>query len=324
MYRTLIRMDSPAVLTPPRSSQLHLIPKWAVSRDASTRAADAAFAAGSALAALDNLVRSEPPWAGCWRARQALSCAAATVKWMGRTEDEAAVRDAVLLSAPGDDSGPAGRVFLAFKMLAQRSAPITTPRLREVADLLSLKWDAALADMPGLVDEALQSGRAAPFVCAEVARSVCVARPDAEALAWGLADAALAQLLGWSQPVPMLIAERSGAAFRHAEGRGRLRPADDGFDRAVCLALVQGTRAALHRASEIGRHADQLLAVAPKLRTKGADKVTQQLLTNDAVSVARTDGDLSRWASRRLFERLKAFGAVRELSGRSSFKIYGL
>lgn len=317
-------MDSRAILASAPAPQLHLVPTWAMSRGASTRDADAAFAAGSALTTLDNLVRSEPPWAGCWRARQALSCAAAAVKWMGRSEDEIALRDAVLLIAPGDAPGPAGRVFLAVQKLAARSAPITTPRLREVADLLALKWDAALADVPGLIDEALQSGRATPFVCADVVRVICVTRPDAEVLAWGLADVVLAQLLGWPHPVPILMAERSGAGFRTGEGRGRLRPSDDGFERAVCLALVRGTDTALRRAGEIGRRADQLLAAAPKLRTKGADKVIRQLLDNDAVSVARTDSDLSRWASRRLFDRLEGFGAVRELSGRTSFKLYGL
>jgi hypothetical protein len=293
-------------------------------RAASSREADAAFAAGSALTELDNLVRSEPPWAGCWRARQALSYSTSALKWMGRSEDEMAVRDTILLTAPGDDPGPAGRVFWAIQKLAARSAPITTARLREVADLMALKWDAALADVPGLIDEALQSGRAAPFVCAEVVRIICAARPDAEAVAWGLADAALAQMLGWSHPVPMLMAERFGAAFRKGEGKGRLRPADEGFDRAVCLALVSGVGMALRRAGEIGRRAEQLLAVAPKLRTKGADAVIAQLLNTDAVSAVRADGDLSRWASRRLFERLESFGAVRELSARSQFKLYGL
>jgi hypothetical protein len=196
-----------------------------MSRAVSICEADAAFAAGSALAALDNLVRSEPVWAGCWRVRQALRCAAAAVKWAGRTEDEAAIRDAVLLTAPGDDPGPAGRAVLAFQMLAARSAPINTSLAREVAELLSLKWDAGLADVPGQIDQALQSGRAAPFVCADIVRTVCTARSDAEALAWGLADVMLAQLLGWSHPVPMLMAERSGAAFRKPEGRpARLLP----------------------------------------------------------------------------------------------------
>ncbi|MFX8696481.1 DUF1403 family protein, partial [Acinetobacter baumannii] len=79
---------------------------------------------------------------------------------------------------------------------------------------------------------------------------------------------------------------------RKGEGRGRIRPTDDGFDPAVCLALVRGVDTALRRAGEIGRRADQLLTVAPKLRTKGADKVIRQLMDNDAVSAARTGGDL--------------------------------
>ncbi len=317
-------MESRTTAASIASSQPLLIPKWVTVRSASTREADAAFAAGSALATLDNLVRSEPPWAGCWRARQALSSAVASVKGMGRSEDEIAIRDAVLLTLPGDDPGPAGKVFLAFQKFAARSGPITSELLRELADLMGLKWDAALADVPGRVDELQESGRAAPFVVAQVVRVVCVARADAEVLAWGLADRVLAQMLGWSHPMPMLMAERSGVGFRTTGGRGRLRPADDGFDRAVCLALVSGAGAALRRAGEIGRRAEQLLAVAPKLRTKGADKVIRQLLDNDAVCVARTDGDLSRWASRRLFERVESLGAVRELSGRSQFKIYGL
>jgi hypothetical protein len=42
--------------------------------------ADAAFAAGIALKSLDDLVRTDPVWAGCWRSRQALKCAAAAVR----------------------------------------------------------------------------------------------------------------------------------------------------------------------------------------------------------------------------------------------------
>jgi hypothetical protein len=69
-----------------------------------------------------------------------------------------------------------------------------------------------------------------------------------------------------------------------------------------------------------------LLAVAPKLRAKGAARAIALVLSDDAVSPARaaTMSGLSDRAARRLFERLVALGAVRELSGRANFRLYGL
>ncbi|WP_363324527.1 DUF1403 family protein, partial [uncultured Roseibium sp.] len=71
---------------------------------------DAAFATGITLKSLDDLVRSVP----AWRARQALQFAAVTVRLTGRTEEPSALRDAVLLTASGDDPGPAGRTFFGL------------------------------------------------------------------------------------------------------------------------------------------------------------------------------------------------------------------
>ncbi|WP_109671989.1 DUF1403 family protein [Mesorhizobium loti] len=315
----MIRLDpatSPAL--PPA------VPVWALAVGAPSDA-DAAFQAGAALAALDTLARAQASWAGAWRQRLALRCATASMRLAGRAEDEAALRDAWHLRPAGADPGPAGSIFGAWRQLAGQPPAATPDRLDKILDQLGLHWDVeALSALCEHIDELARSGRPAPFAAAAIAAHVVAMRPDAELLGWWLADLVLAQGLRWPRPLPLLMAQAFGPAFRGEAGGKRIRPGDKNFERAVCIALVAAAADACRLAAELSRRAKRLIAIAPKLRAKGAGDVIFLLLNEDAVSGSLTTKNLSRFASRRLFDRLQQLDAVRELSGRTTFRLFAL
>jgi hypothetical protein len=70
------------------------------------------------------------------------------VRLMGRNEDEHALRDAVLLTAAGDDPGPAGKVFLAMQKVSGRTGWISTPFVKELAELWP-SWDEQPCEIAG-------------------------------------------------------------------------------------------------------------------------------------------------------------------------------
>jgi hypothetical protein len=147
-------------------------------------------------------------------------------------------------------------------------------------------------------------------------------RPGAEALALYCADAALAKSLDWPVPVPLLAAE---VLSRRAAGEGRRpKPGEAGWTKAVALAYARAALSALDLAQDLARRASRLMDVAPKLRAKGKGRALAALLADDAVSAAAPLPGLSDRARRRLFERLVALGAARELTGRPTFRLYGL
>jgi hypothetical protein len=208
------------------------MPGWALPRSRDVTESDAAFATGIALKSLDDFVRSELPWFGCWRDRLALKSAAVAARMVGRSEEEDAIRDAVLLTAVGDDPGPAGKLFLATRMLTRRSGLVTTSFVKEIADLFALRWDDGLASIPDIVDSAIQSGRAVPFVVADLLTTVFAVRPDAEVMALGVAEDVLAEKLKWPKPVLLLLPQRFGPAFRTIGGRGRVRPGEPTYPKS--------------------------------------------------------------------------------------------
>jgi len=152
-----------------------------------------------------------PPLAGIWRNRLALTAAAAAgVRLIGRREDEAALRDALALRRPADDPGPAGRALVAWRALSERSDPLSAERVGGVAAGFGLAIEDALPGIVAAARELAASDRPGVLAAAETARRVAALRPDAELLAFWLADAALADRLRWSGlqalSVPLLAA----------------------------------------------------------------------------------------------------------------------
>ena len=233
---------------------------------------------------------------------------------------ETALRDAWHLRPLGGDPGPAGRIVDAWRRLAERRPNLDEAGLRAVAELLGVAWSAEFAAIPARID-ALGSAPS-PFAAAAIVAQLDAARPDAELLAWWLADLALARQLRWPAPVPLLIAQIHSDAFRAANRRGRIAPG--GRNSSGRFAFGGGGGRSLPR-SRVYRPAGGATAVAaPKLRAKGAGEAIKLLLDDDAVSGSLTTPNLSRWGSRRLFERLATLEAARELTGRATFRLYAL
>ena len=254
---------------------------------------DVAIAAGAAIGALDAVVRRQERWAGAWRQRLALSAAAVTAKQAGRVEDEGQLRDAILLTRPGDDFGPAGRMFLGWRRLASTPAEklLTEPIIGAVLDDLGLaRDDEAVGD---LADELRQLGAGAgtvemltgTFIAAE---RHGFARPVG---AW-LVDALLAQRLDWVRAVPLLGAEAAlstSARQRRSAASSVATSIETDPEHAKSLLAAQARAAlrAIDLSAELGRRADRLLAVAPKLRARAADAVVATVATGTAARPPR-------------------------------------
>lgn len=274
---------------------------------------------------LDNLVRQDSPWAGAWRQRLALQAAAAAVNLTGRREDESALRDTHYLRGAGDDPGPAGHILLAWRRLASRTTSCDEEIVRPVAEQhFGLRWDDVLGEVVANAADILLSSRPAPVLAAEIAAAVYRARPDAELLGFWLADMLLAQKFRWPIPVPLLMGQASSPIFKSGENRKRIRPGGEGWGRAVFLAYATAAAEACDLGIELAQRAATLTTVAPKLRAKGSGDVIKLLLSDDAVTGSWSSPKLSARGARRLFDRLEKLGAVRELSGRPTFRLYGV
>ena len=277
------------------------MPAWVPSARAETLE-DVAFLSGAALSHLHLVLRREEVPQALLRDRLALRAAEACVGFSGRPERAGELRDTAHLLRPGDLPGPAGETYLAWRRAVERSISIKS-------------LDRALsASARGQIATWLDSGKGSPVTrAAMVLEAVLTEAPRADVAALVLADAALAQALGWDHLVPLLAAGLK---------RGDLRKQGDDLRLACHRALIFSAIEAVRQAADLARRAAHLKAVAPKLRAKGAGDAVEMFLTRDAVAPSVLP--LPDRAARRLCDRLVDLGAVRELTGRDTFRLYGV
>jgi hypothetical protein len=300
------------------------VPAWA---RASGRAGEPLFFAGASLALLDACLRRDPPCAGALRQRLALTSAAASAKILRLNADTAALRD--LRFAITAEPLPAAKLFQLWRELAAQPPSLDARRLAAVAGLLDLSVaaPAALAESLSEISRAGDPVSAA----AKAAATVFAALPDAptadaEILALWAFDSALALRLRWPRLVPLIATRILDPNMRSNGGGRRPRPGETGWDTTAATAIALSAASALDLAADLSRRSEVLLAVAPKLRAKPAQRIVDLLLSQDCVAPAEAarQAPMTDRAARRLFDRLLALGAVREFSGRPTFRLYGL
>ena len=301
------------------------IPAWA---RASGRAGegDPLFFAGASLALLDAFLRRDPPCGGALRQQLALMSAAASAKIIRLNADEGALRD--LRFAVGDDLTPAAKLLRLWRNLATRPPSLDPDRLAAAAARLDLAVDpnglaSSLKACAGQGDPVSAASTAAaamfsPFRDAPAA--------EAEILALCAFDLVLATRLRWARPLPLIAMKILDPALRSDRGGRRTRPNEPAWSKTAAGAITLAAAAALDLAAGLSRRAEVLIAVAPKLRAKRGSKVVDLLLAEDCVSPAQAarQAPMTDRAARRLFDRLVTLGAVRELTGRPAFRLYGL
>lgn len=247
--------------------------------------ADAHFRAGAVFLALDGLVRAAPAFLGAFRQRLALEAAIAGARLLRTGTDAEALRDALHLTRTGEEPGLASRLH----RLLMRAVETPTRLASRTLDALP---DRAGAD---------------------------------EMRALLMADVAQAERLGWPALLPLhLLAAHDPALKRGDEGK-RLRLLEAGGQAMRPVALARAGLAAHRLALDLGSRADRLTEAAGRLRTREAEAGLALILGADCVAPWRMAEAMgSDRAARRFCESLAAKGALRLLTPRATFRLYGL
>ena len=286
-----------------------MLPNWVTSARKDDPEA-LAVQAGAALSHLCLVLKYDTVPVDLLRARLALTAAESCVGHMGRPERRADLRDALGFLHPGDQPGPAGDVYMAWRRAVER--PISLGALERAlphmpADQIAHRWSEV-----GKNRERLQNPVAS---AALFFRSVQLDHPREVSAALIFADVSIALAMGWTHMLPLL-----SLGLKRID----MRKDDEDFRRASYRAVVAGTIEVVRDAATLSGRAARLMKVAPKLRARGADEAVRVFLTQDAVAATDLNMLRSERSARRFCDRLVELEAVRELTGRDTFRLYGL
>ncbi|WP_435705891.1 DUF1403 family protein [Yoonia sp.] len=301
------------------------LPAWVTSGRAETLET-VAFRSGAALLAFDQLLTS--PAQGVplklLANRLALIAATGTSKLEGRLAREVDIRDAHHLTPHGEARGPDGDLLAFWRDVA---------RLR----LTGRDWHDGLQDLvgPAFADEVvgwIDAGAAhtkshGPLAgCVSVLRAVLEADDRAERIACLLSDLVLARGLSWTMVLPISAQGLSKAMLRDLVAEGQ------GVELAVQQRILESLEGTIRLACDLASRAAALRAAAPKLRAKGSKAAVDLFLSEDAIGpstmlspmIQGTTIPMTDRAARRFCDRLVELGVARELTGRSTFRLYGI
>lgn len=312
----------------PSQTQLSqpFLPGWVMTTSAPETLVEASFQSGAALSLLHMTLsdaNAQVP-TELLRQRLALKASVNCLKIEGRLQTEAEIRDAYYLTEAGSARGPAGDMLALWKdalSISLRHAGW----MDRVATLLPEYLVEQMADW----FEKSELGRCPVTRASIMIAAVLEEHPREEANALILGDIVLARSLGLGQLLLLL-----GVSFRRTDinflavdrGRGA------SFDISVHHAVANAARDNVRLAHELARRALVIKEIAPKLRSKGSDAAVNLFLSEDAISASSmlspkikgTNISMTDRSARRLCDRLTDLGAVKELTGRSTFRLYGV
>jgi len=264
------------------------------------------------------------------RNRLALKAAKNCLKIERRFSNEGEIRDGFLLAERGECNtreqamGPSGFMYAQWRDHVQRplggeayftnfigTIPLhTRPAMEKIM----------MADQP----------EASPVKTATRAvQNVLSVLPLEERVALQWADIMLSRALGWKRMLPLVSCGLSGRQLR------RFAEQDAKTDNLLIIAhtaIARSARDTIRLCHDLARRAAKLRAVAPRLRAKGSDAAVNLFLSADALSPSALTASpllgsrvaMTPRAARRFCDRLVELGVVRELTGRATFRLYGV